>query len=464
MMFQHNKLSQWKRPWKRFKNGNYKCPAKKVVKWFTEPHNTIHSVTVGARTKIALTVFNPGSRTHIKVWLKRLFDIDSPTYTAKGNPKWSADVFKNLIKLEEDEGVKHSLGIMATYLSNVKAAGFLYQGENAIMKLYNEDTHSLHGSVDTLGAATTGRMSASKPNIQQVPSGEEFRELFTHREGDVLIGADLSNIEIRLLAHFLEPYDGGVYIDKVLSRDMHWYHAQVAGLGPDEDYDEHNPQHVTARKQAKALVFGINYGSSVNVIGYNLWFEGCLGVFTESEYLEAEKRLLKRVIVLDGVSYFPIKKDELILYTDELILKSIYGSRVVGIFKSKLDGYKDLLSALDDESRRTGYTTIIDGRQLASAGATSKLNYLLQGTASVVTKKWIINFHVMCEEQGLVFRDDYYQCAVIHDELIITARPHIADKIAELLEASANKVTEDYGFKITIEAEAKQGRSWYSIH
>lgn len=51
-------------------------------------------------------------------------------------------------------------------------------------------------------------MAHNKPNLAQVPSGPEFRRLFTATPGQVMVGADLSGIELRMLAHYLARYDG----------------------------------------------------------------------------------------------------------------------------------------------------------------------------------------------------------------------------------------------------------------
>jgi DNA polymerase I-like protein with 3'-5' exonuclease and polymerase domains len=86
---------------------------------------------------------------------------------------------------------------------------------------YNEKTHSIHHRVDLLGA-TTHRATHASPNLAQVPADHDFRELFTAPPGRVMVGADLKNIEIRVLAHYLAKYDKGKYADAVLSKDMHW--------------------------------------------------------------------------------------------------------------------------------------------------------------------------------------------------------------------------------------------------
>jgi len=57
--------------------------------------------------------------------------------------------------------------------------------------------------------------------LAQVPSGPEYRKLFLPSPGMVMVGADLSGIELRMLGHYLARYDGGEYIDELLNGDIH---------------------------------------------------------------------------------------------------------------------------------------------------------------------------------------------------------------------------------------------------
>ena len=83
----------------------------------------------------------------------------------------------------------------------------------------------IHGSVNTCGTVS-GRCSHQRPNLGQIPStnapyGAECRELFTAKEGNVLVGADASGLELRCLAHYLHPWDKGKYAKIVTEGDVH---------------------------------------------------------------------------------------------------------------------------------------------------------------------------------------------------------------------------------------------------
>ena len=109
----------------------------------------------------------------------------------------------------------------------------LAEGNGAWLKKVDADGRIRH-RIDPL-ATTSTRAAHSSPNLGQVPSarspyGKECRSLFGVPEGWVLCGADLSGIELRALASYLHPYDGGEYAKQILEGDIHTYNQQAAGL------------------------------------------------------------------------------------------------------------------------------------------------------------------------------------------------------------------------------------------
>ena len=91
-------------------------------------------------------------------------------------------------------------------------------------------------TINSLGTIS-GRCSSFAPNLQQVPAvraefGAECRELFTIPEGYQLVGVDLSGIELRCLAHFMQ--DGGAYAKEILDGDIHSANAAAMGVSRDE--------------------------------------------------------------------------------------------------------------------------------------------------------------------------------------------------------------------------------------
>lgn len=115
-------------------------------------------------------------------------------------------------------------------------------------------TGRIHGYVNPCGAVT-GRMTHSKPNLAQVPAsyspyGQECRELFKARDNYVLVGADASGLELRMLAHYLNDES---YTNEILDGDIHTSNQKAAGLDN--------------RDQAKTFIYAFLYGAGDEKIG-----------------------------------------------------------------------------------------------------------------------------------------------------------------------------------------------------
>ena len=119
---------------------------------------------------------------------------------------------------------------------------------------YNYDTKRIHSRVHTMGTVTH-RMSSSNPNLQQVTAsnkeyGQQMRGLFTVPDGNVIVGADLSGLELRCLAHYMK--DPG-YTEEILSGDIHTANQKAAGL--------------STRDESKRFIYAYLYGGGDNLIG-----------------------------------------------------------------------------------------------------------------------------------------------------------------------------------------------------
>jgi len=138
----------------------------------------------------------------------------------------------------------------------------------------------VHGRVRTNGTVT-GRMTHSSPNMAQVPAvnvpfGRECRECWTVDEGNVLVGADASGLELRMLAHYM---DDDEYTYEVLSGDIHTANQKAAGL--------------TTRDQAKTFIYAFLYGAGPTKIGQIVGGSHQLGTELIEEFLENTPALRK---------------------------------------------------------------------------------------------------------------------------------------------------------------------------
>lgn len=218
----------------RFKDGRYRMPGKSKYKWFDVPHKLLYIYTVGEYQPIQLTKFNPGSRQHITLWLQAMYSWEPSVFTKAGGVKVDAET---LLGLPYEEALP-----LKNYLKLVKDISQLSGTENSLIQTFNPLTHSIHGSVDALGTVTR-RAAHFSPNLGQVPKADpgkgqegEFRKLFTVPEGWSFVGSDASALELKILAHYLHPYDGGAYDhaidkgDKSNGTDVHSMAQKAMGL------------------------------------------------------------------------------------------------------------------------------------------------------------------------------------------------------------------------------------------
>ena len=166
-----NKLSPYIIPnLKTYKNGKQKLVKVKNIKWFSEPMRTIIVTKYGDYQPIKYTQFNPGSRTHIKIWMEHDLGYKFPYYTPKGSVKVDVDSLENM---EHEEGK-----LLKRYLKVTKDQSQLGGADGSIIKNYNEAQCTVKSRVNTNGTIT-GRFTSSSINLAQIPAQEEFRELFS---------------------------------------------------------------------------------------------------------------------------------------------------------------------------------------------------------------------------------------------------------------------------------------------
>jgi DNA polymerase I-like protein with 3'-5' exonuclease and polymerase domains len=198
------------------------------------------SEKTGKRLKDNVEVFNVGSRQQIA---KRLI--------SKG---WKPERTTEKGQVIVDETTLEALDIpeakpIARYLTLQKRASQL----DSWLEHLGEDGR-VHGKVIGFGAVT-GRATHSSPNMAQVPAtratlGKEFRSCWTVEDGNVLVGIDLSGIELRCFAHYLNDKD---YINETVYGDVHTRNQQAFG--------------VATRDLAKTVLYATLYGASPTKIG-----------------------------------------------------------------------------------------------------------------------------------------------------------------------------------------------------
>ena len=198
------------------------------------------SEKTGKQLKDRVTPFNVGSRKQIAERLQGLGWIPSK-FTEKG----SVIVDETTLETVEIPEAKQ----IAEYLMIQKRVGLI----DSWLKHVDEKDFRVHGRIIPYGTIT-GRASHHSPNLGQVPSvkkpfGKECRELFIVDQGNVLCGVDLSGIELRCLAHYMQDEE---WTEELLNGDVHQKNADAAGL---------------TRDQAKTLQYAVLYGAGAAKVG-----------------------------------------------------------------------------------------------------------------------------------------------------------------------------------------------------
>jgi len=332
--------------------------------------------------------FNPSSREHIAWWFKTFQDW-TPT---KLTPTGKAVIDETVLKEINTEEALVFLEILVIQ----KKLGMLSQGTNAWLKLVKDGR--LHHSCFI--GAVTHRMAHSHPNLSQVSSDKDCRELFITQPDWKLIDSDLAGIELRLFAHYLARYDGGRYGKILLEQDIHQVNADKIGI---------------SRRQVKTITYCFLYGGGNQKLG--LSYDNMLSP-------EAAKKK---------------------------------GAEIRRAYLDAVDGLEDLVEATKKVATR-GSIRAIDKRQILVDKEHKALNCLLQGSAAVIAKRWLL---LTDAKLGNTTHERY---AFVHDEQVLGAPATNAEYIAEVCKLSALEAGEYYNLRLPIEADAQIGDNWAQVH
>ena len=261
------------------------------------------SEKTGKRLKDKVTVFNLGSRKQIADRLQSL-GWKPTKLTEKGQPIVDETTLESL-EFKEAQ-------LIAEYLMLQKRVGLI----DSWMK-NADDNDRVHGYINTCGAVT-GRMTHSNPNMGQIPSvakpyGKECRSLWTVEEGNVLVGSDLSGIELRCLAHYMQDDD---YTRELLDGDIHTKNQQAAGL--------------PTRNNAKTFIYATLYGAGPAKIGSIVGGGSKEGQQLLKSFMENTPKLAKlmtKVKALAEKGYVPgLDRRRVLVRSDHAALNSLLQS------------------------------------------------------------------------------------------------------------------------------------------
>ncbi len=265
-----------------------------------------------------------------------------------------------------------------------------------------------------IAATATGRLSSSDPNLQNIPirdePGDEIRKCFIAEKGWVLISADYSQIELRILAHFSE--DERLIRAFQHGEDIHTLTAsEVLGI-PKENVTANH------RRMAKAVNYGIAYGLSA----YGLSQQTGMDVHSAQEFIDR---------------YF-----------------------------ARYTGVREWIQKLLEKARKTGYVETLFGRrryipdltspdtQIRQAGERQAINMPIQGTSADLMKKAMMSVFTYLKENGLKTR----LLLQIHDELLLESPEHEVYKVVPDIRRIMEDVIE---LKVPLVVDIHTGSSWY---
>lgn len=284
-----------------------------------------------------------------------------------------------------------------------------------LLKVVGEDgrVHSTFKQTET----RTGRISSAEPNIQNIPVrtplGREMRRFFTAKDGCLLVDADYSQIELRVLAHISgdeimkKAFLDGVDIHTVTASQV--FNQPIEWVTPD------------LRSKAKAVNFGIVYG----IGAFSLSKDIGVSVPKASEYIRSY------LSKYSGIAH----------YMEQTVAKA------------KRDGYVETMFG----RRRYIKELAAKNKNLQAFGERVAKNTPIQGTAADIIKIAMIKVYNRLKESGL----DARLILQVHDELIVEAREDCAEKVAALLKEEMENAVK---LTVPMTVDVNIGKTWYDTH
>jgi DNA polymerase I-like protein with 3'-5' exonuclease and polymerase domains len=354
------------------------------------------SEKTGKVLKPEVVVFNPASRQQIAEkliglgWKPKKFTEPTANY-----PQGQAIV---------DESVLMSLKYpIAQLIAEYMMLGKRIAQIESWLEVVGADGR-VHGRVITNGAVT-GRMTHMKPNMAQIPNsgspyGPECRQCWTVEEGNVLVGADASGLELRMLAHYMKDDDYVRTVTEGSSKegtDVHTVNQRAAGL--------------PTRDAAKTFIYAFLYGAGSAKIGSIVGGNAKDG-----------QRLIDRFMA--GTPALKRLRDK------------------VAVYASK------------------GFVPGLDGRKIWVRSEHAALNSLLQGAGAIVMKKALVILDGLLKIRKI----PYKFVANVHDEWQIETTKEHADTVGSLAIVAIRHAGLAYNLRCPLEGEYKIGANWRETH
>jgi DNA polymerase-1 len=357
--------------------------------------------------ELAGAPFNLGSPKQLQEILFGQLGLPVVRKTPKGQPSTAEDVLQELAQ-------DYELPRVILDYRSVSKLKSTYTDK--LPEQISVETGRVHTSYHQAVAAT-GRLSSTDPNLQNIPirtpEGRRIRQAFVAPAGCVLLAADYSQIELRIMAHL--SGDAGLLDAFAGDRDVHKATAaEVFGLDPDDVTADH-------RRSAKAINFGLMYGMSAFGLGKQLG----IGRHEAQEYVD--------------------------LYFD------------------RYPGVKKFMNDIREQARKSGFVETVFGRRLylpdindrnaprRQYAERSAINAPMQGTAADIIKRAMIAVQHWLDESSAPAR----MIMQVHDELVF----EVADaEVAELREGVVSRMSGAAELSVALIVDCGVGNNWDEAH
>jgi DNA polymerase-1 len=357
--------------------------------------------------KMAGEEFNIDSPKQLVEVLYNKLELPILKKTPKGQPSTNEDTLQRLA--EEYELPK----IIIEYRTLAKLKSTY---TDSLINIQHPETNRIHTSYQQ-AVTSTGRLSSVEPNLQNIPiktpEGRKIREAFIPEKGNVLISADYSQIELRIMAHFsgdknlTEAFKNNLDVHSVTA-------SEIFGISLDEVSQDH-------RRSAKVINFGLIYGMSAFGLTRQLgiprheaqayldtYFEKYTGV---RKYMDSTKELAKKN-----------------LYVETILGRKLHVAEI-----NASNGLR---------------------RQAAERAA---INAPLQGSAADIIKKAMIDIDNWIGDENT----DIRMIMQVHDELVFEVKK---DYAVEALEKITTFMEKAVKLNIPLTVDAHQGSNWNEAH
>ncbi|MBP1918392.1 DNA polymerase I [Youngiibacter multivorans] len=357
---------------------------------------------------------------------KEIFELAGETFNI-ASPKQLGVILFEKLDLPATKKTKTGYSTNAEVLESLKdkhpiiSKIMLYR---QLTKIYSTYIEGLKAAIDSDGKihsnfnqtlATTGRLSSTEPNLQNIPirteMGREIRKVFIpEKEGDLLVSADYSQIELRVLAHIA----GDENMIEAFNNDID-IHRKTASEVFNVPLDEVTP---IQRSNAKAVNFGIVYGIS------DFSLSGDLGI-TRKEAGEYIRIYFER--------YPNVKK-----YLEDIVEVAKQNRYVTTIMNRKR-----YIPEVNDRNKI-----------VQAAGVRLAMNSPIQGSAADIIKVAMVKVYDALKERKLKSK----LILQVHDELILNVPAEELDEVQKLVTSEMEHALD---LKVELKAEGSYGSTWY---